>query len=87
MSNCDHFDSVDVKKFRNYEVCIGCVLASDTWVNLRTCQICGGTRCCDSSANKHATAHYKKTGHPVMYMVENRGLWCYMHEIGIKLES
>jgi Zn-finger in ubiquitin-hydrolases and other protein len=33
----------------------------DTWVHLRACLICGHVGCCDSSKNKHATAHFHAT--------------------------
>ncbi|MHA2501500.1 MAG: UBP-type zinc finger domain-containing protein [Candidatus Kariarchaeaceae archaeon] len=79
--SCEHFDAVDLDKFRNYEQCVDCVLKSDTWVNLRTCMHCGGTRCCDSSPNQHTTKHATTMGHPVILMLNNNALWCYDHEI------
>ena len=80
-NTCDHFETVDIDKFRHYDQCVECVLKSDTWVHLRTCLHCGGTRCCDSSPNKHTTAHALKEKHPVILMLNNNTLWCYDHEI------
>lgn len=54
----------------------------DTWVHLRLCLVCGHVGCCDSSKNKHATAHYRATGHPLVASLE-RGehwAWCYADE-------
>ena len=43
------------------------------------CQACGGTRCCDSSPNRHASKHAKSSGHPVIASAEpgERWLYCY----------
>ncbi|WP_437368751.1 UBP-type zinc finger domain-containing protein [Maribacter litoralis] len=51
-------------------------------MHLRTCQECGVTRCGDDSKNKHATAHYHATEHPVISSAEEneRWLWCYADE-------
>jgi len=59
--------------------CAECVALGDDWVHLRTCQACGHVGCCDSSANKHATKHFRATGHPVVASAEpgERWLWCY----------
>ncbi|MEO5978151.1 MAG: UBP-type zinc finger domain-containing protein [Chryseolinea sp.] len=51
-------------------------------MHLRTCQTCGKTLCCDSSPSKHASKHFKTTGHPVMASAEpgERWIWCFVHE-------
>lgn len=63
-------------------VCEECIQTGDSWVHLRTCQTCGTTLCCDSSPNKHATKHFRKTDHPVVASAEQgeRWLWCYVDE-------
>lgn len=76
---CEHLAAVDdVKTARRFE-CDECVKTGDTWVHLRTCQGCGGTHCCDSSPNRHATRHAQVTGHPVVASAEagERWLYCY----------
>lgn len=63
--------------------CEECLRLGDTWVHLRVCMVCGHVGCCDSSKNKHATAHFHATGHPVMRSLE-RGEdwgWCYVDKI------
>lgn len=62
--------------------CEDCVKSGGTWVHLRTCQECGGTRCCDDSPNKHTSKHARASGHPVIASAEpgERWLYCYPHD-------
>lgn len=79
---CDHIKAVgDVKKPAKHE-CEECVKIGSRWVHLRTCQTCGGTRCCDSSPNQHASKHARATKHPVIASAEpgERWLYCYPDE-------
>jgi hypothetical protein len=64
------------------EGCEECLAMGDSWVHLRLCLICGHVGCCDSSRNKHATKHYRKTGHPIMKSMEpgEDWRWCYADE-------
>ena len=76
---CAHLDAVDdVRTAKAYE-CEECVKIGARWVHLRTCQSCGGTRCCDSSPNRHASKHARASGHPVVASAEpdERWLYCY----------
>ena len=59
--------------------CEACVPIGARWVHLRTCQECGTTLCCDSSPNRHASAHARTSGHPVVASAEpgERWLYCY----------
>ena len=43
---------------------------------------CGHVGCCDSSAPRHATAHFHSTRHPVMQSAEpgENWRWCYVDE-------
>jgi hypothetical protein len=81
MSNgaCDHILAVKTVKQPNRRQCEECVKIGSRWVHLRTCQECGGTRCCDSSPNKHASKHSRASGHPVVASAEvgERWLYCY----------
>lgn len=78
---CEHFNS-DSLKTSDEAVCDECVKTGDSWVHLRTCQTCGGTHCCDSSPNQHATKHFKATQHPVVISAEpgENWAWCYVDE-------
>ena len=52
---------------------------ADPWSHLRRCLTCGHVACCDSSPHRHATAHHRDTGHPVMRSFEpgESWRWCY----------
>ena len=79
---CSELQEIGEVRGPRARVCDECVKTGDTWVHLRTCQTCGGTHCCDSSPNRHATAHFRATRHPVIASAEpgERWLWCYVHE-------
>ncbi|MEM7573969.1 MAG: UBP-type zinc finger domain-containing protein [Bacteroidota bacterium] len=80
--SCSHLNAIATIRQPKEQVCEECVKTGDRWVHLRTCQICGKTHCCDSSPNKHATAHFHETGHPVIASAEpgERWMWCYVDE-------
>ena len=62
---CTHIEAIDsVTPAKAYE-CEDCVKIGSSWVHLRTCQTCGGTRCCDNSPNRHATKHAHATGQAI----------------------
>jgi CPA2 family monovalent cation:H+ antiporter-2 len=44
---------------------------------------CGHVGCCDSSPNKHATAHNRTVGHPIIKSLEPGETWgwCYPDEL------
>jgi hypothetical protein len=76
---CAHLSTIkNVRSARKLE-CDECVKTGDWWVHLRTCQECGGTHCCDSSPNKHASKHAQASGHPVVASAQpgERWLYCY----------
>ena len=74
---CAHIDAIgEVKAASAYE-CEECVKIGARWVHLRTCQTCGGTRCCDSSPNKHASRHARESAHPVIASAEPGERWLY----------
>ena len=50
--------------------CEECLKTGDTWVHLRMCLECGKVGCCDSSKNRHATAHFHADGHPILRSVK-----------------
>jgi len=79
---CTHLDQIRSVR-PSAAGCEECLRLGDRWVHLRICLVCGHVGCCDSSKNKHATAHYHATGHPVMKSLE-RGEewgWCYVDEV------
>ena len=64
-------------------VCEDCVREGSAWVHLRMCLACGHVACCDSSPRRHATAHHRSTGHPVVRSAEpgEGWRWCFVDEL------
>src|SRR5258705_10079019 len=69
--------------------CEECLLRGDEWLHLRLCISCGHVGCCDDSKNKHATAHFEATQHPVIESLEpgEGWRWCYVDDILIPSEA
>lgn len=59
--------------------CQECRESGSKWVHLRLCMTCGHVGCCDSSPNRHADAHWRATGHPIIRSFEpgEDWFWCY----------
>jgi hypothetical protein len=55
--------------------CAECLEADGWWVHLRRCASCGHVGCCDSSPSRHASAHYRGTGHPIVQSFEPGEDW------------
>jgi len=79
---CAHIQELKSVRHAKERVCEECVPIGGHWMHLRTCQTCGGTRCCDSSPNKHASKHAKSSGHGIVCSAEpgERWLYCYPDE-------
>jgi hypothetical protein len=78
-ATCVHIDAIDAITPPAKRECEECVKMGSTWMHLRTCQTCGGTRCCDNSPNRHATAHARASGHPVIASAEPGEHWLYCY--------
>ena len=74
---CSHIEGVSTVKHPKKHECEDCMKIGGHWVHLRTCQTCGGTRCCDSSPNRHASKHAHATSHPVIASAESGERWLY----------
>jgi uncharacterized UBP type Zn finger protein len=59
--------------------CEECLKIGSSWVHLRVCLSCDKVGCCDDSPNRHATAHYKQTHHPVIASGEAGETWAYCY--------
>ena len=90
MSSCSHLDTIDVTDIPSEIAgCEDCLRIGGRWVHLRMCTTCGGIRCCDNSPNRHATAHFDASGHPVIRSAE-RGedwFWCYVDEVAFLVDA
>jgi uncharacterized UBP type Zn finger protein len=82
MTKCTHTSSIRVTEVGKL-VCEECVRLGDSWVHLRMCLTCGNVGCCDSSANQHASAHFRKTTHPLIRSAQpgESWVWCYVDEV------
>jgi CPA1 family monovalent cation:H+ antiporter len=83
---CEHLRAVctaDTPPPRTPAGCEECLRDGGTWVSLRLCLGCGHVGCCDSSFSKHAAAHFRSSGHPVMRSFEpgEAWRWCFVDEI------
>ena len=77
---CDHVKTIQVHKVRRPPPgCEDCLKIGGQWVHLRVCLSCGHVGCCDSSPNRHATAHNKATHHPIVTSGEVGETWAYCY--------
>ena len=88
MSNtCSHLDHVaDVAP--SGQGCADCLRTGGRWVHLRVCMSCGQVGCCDSSPNRHASAHHREVGHPIVQSYEpgEDWWWCYVDEVAFTVD-
>ena len=79
---CGHLDWIRDASPRT-DGCEECLKTGDRWVHLRMCQECGKVGCCDSSPNKHATAHAREAEHPILRSAEpgEEWSWCVIDEV------
>jgi uncharacterized UBP type Zn finger protein len=86
MYACEHLVSMSPVEPITPEGCGECLATGDRWVHLRLCMTCGRVGCCDSSPNRHATAHALASGHRVIqsFEVDEDWAYCYTHDQGIE---
>lgn len=79
---CTHVDQIMVTG-TDKDYCEECVKIGSPWVHLRMCLTCGHVGCCDSSPNKHASNHFRHTGHPLVRSIQpgETWIWCYVDEV------
>jgi uncharacterized UBP type Zn finger protein len=82
MSVCEHIATAQDPSPNTPQGCEECLATGGRWVHLRRCLSCGHIGCCDSSPSKHATAHYKEVGHPVIASFEpgENWRWCFVDD-------
>ena len=83
---CTHLDQI-VEVDPTGNGCVECLLMGSRWVHLRRCASCGHVGCCDSSPNRHATAHFHSTEHPLVQSFEpgEDWYWCYVDDLAFEL--
>ena len=88
MPECTHLDQVEVTELpESVAGCEECLKVGDPWLHLRICLTCGKVGCCDDSPNKHATAHAREEGHPLIRSLEpgEEWSWCYIDDLAMVL--
>ncbi len=90
MGTCTHIGTIDVNVTPSSEGCEDCLRMGARWVHLRLCMHCGHVGCCDSSPNRHATAHWRAhSDHPVVRSYEPREdwWWCYADQLTFEVDG
>ena len=80
---CAHLDEARDDAEPGSEGCVDCLAIGGRWVHLRMCMTCGHVGCCDSSPHRHATAHFRSAGHPLVQSYEPGEAWwyCYVDDL------
>jgi len=83
---CRHLDEVHPVA-PTADGCEDCLAIGGRWVHLRVCMSCGHVGCCDSSPNRHATAHFTGTAHPIVSSYEpgEDWWWCYADQVVVEV--
>jgi hypothetical protein len=79
---CGHLDMIrDVRP--SSTGCAECLRIGSGWVHLRLCLTCGNVGCCDDSPNRHASAHVRAAGHPIIQSFEpdEDWIWCAVDDV------
>jgi len=85
---CTHLDTVEVTQLpAKVDGCVDCLAIGGVWLHLRICLQCGHVGCCDDSPNRHATAHFHSTRHPIIRSLEpgEDWSWCYIDDVAMEL--
>lgn len=74
--------TIDTQAVPSGDGCAECLTDGGWWVHLRRCAACGHIGCCDDSLGRHATAHFRETGHRVIQSFEpgEDWFWDYVDE-------
>jgi Zn-finger in ubiquitin-hydrolases and other protein len=87
---CTHLDSIELTELpQSIPGCEDCIATGGRWLHLRMRQTCGHIGCCDSSPNRHASAHARGSGHPIVRSAEpgEDWSWCYVDQVAFVLKA
>lgn len=62
---CDHLATIKAVT-PSAKGCEERLAIGERWLHLRVCRTCGHVGCCDQSRGRHATAHYRASGRPII---------------------
>ena len=87
-AGCAHLDRIESVEPAS-KGCQDCLAKGDDWVHLRVCMTCGRVGCCDSSKNKHASAHARQQDHPIVQSYEpgEDWWWCFVDQLAFGVED
>jgi uncharacterized UBP type Zn finger protein len=83
MAQCTHLDTIQVTELPPaVDGCVDCLAEGGVWLHLRICLACGHVGCCDSSPNKHASAHFRASEHALIRSLEpgEQWSWCFVDQ-------
>jgi uncharacterized UBP type Zn finger protein len=86
MPTCSHLDQIAVTELpESVDGCEECLAAGDPWFHLRICLGCGKVGCCDTSPNKHASAHARESGHALIRSLQpgEEWSWCFVDDFAM----
>jgi uncharacterized UBP type Zn finger protein len=86
MTSCAHLNHVQVTELpESVEGCEDCLASGGQWFHLRICLECGKVGCCDSSPNRHASAHARSANHPIIRSLEpgEDWSWCFEDDLAL----
>jgi hypothetical protein len=86
---CSHVGDIETSPAPSGDGCVECLATGGRWVHLRRCVECGHVGCCDSSPNRHATAHFHDSGHPLIQSFEpgEEWFWCYPDALFFEIDG
>jgi uncharacterized UBP type Zn finger protein len=90
VSTCTHIDTIEVTELPEaVDGCEDCLAAGTKWLHLRICLECGHVGCCDSSPERHATAHALGVEHPLVRSLEpgEDWSWCYSDQLMMRIQG
>jgi uncharacterized UBP type Zn finger protein len=83
---CSHLETITVTELpESVAGCEDCLASGGVWMHLRICLECGHVGCCDSSPNRHASAHAAAKDHPLIRSLEpgEDWSWCFVDEVAM----
>jgi hypothetical protein len=86
MATCTHLDHIQITQLPDaVEGCEDCLAMGGKWLHLRICLESGHVGCCDSSPNRHASAHARNASHPIIRSLEpgEEWCWCFIDDVGM----
>jgi uncharacterized UBP type Zn finger protein len=86
LATCTHLDTIQVTELPEaVDGCEDCLAAGSQWLHLRICLECGRVGCCDSSPNRHASAHAAAAQHPIVRSLQpgEDWSWCFTDQLAM----